>query len=103
MTNGGTKTLSPTRMLKSKETAARLGVTPRTLKTYISRGYNRAERLPSPKGLGHLRFGEREIALFWARRMLVVAEMTMNKINVFIFHAFSSFYIVFMMISLCYC
>jgi predicted site-specific integrase-resolvase len=52
MNKAGTKALLPPRMLKPKEAAARLGVTVRTLKTYIARGYLRAERLPSPKGMG---------------------------------------------------
>jgi excisionase family DNA binding protein len=41
--------------LSVREVATRINVAPRTVKRWISAGILPATRLPSPKGLGHLR------------------------------------------------
>jgi excisionase family DNA binding protein len=41
--------------LSVREVATRMNVAPRTVKRWVSAGVLPATRLPSPKGLGHLR------------------------------------------------
>jgi excisionase family DNA binding protein len=41
--------------LSVREVATRMSVAPRTVKRWISAGILPASRLPSPKGIGHLR------------------------------------------------
>jgi excisionase family DNA binding protein len=45
----------PTLWLSPKAAAARIGVNVRTIKRWIAASILPATRLPSPKGLGHLR------------------------------------------------
>lgn len=52
------------RALTIVEGAERIGVSTRTIKRYIARGYLTAWRLPSPSGRGHLRIDEPELARF---------------------------------------
>ena len=52
------------RALTIVEGAERIGVSTRTIKRYIARGYLTAWRLPSPSGRGHLRIDESELARF---------------------------------------
>ncbi len=52
------------RALTIVEVAERIGVTTRSVKRYIARGYLTAWRLPSPSGRGHLRIDESELARF---------------------------------------
>ena len=52
------------RALTIVEVAERVGVSTRTIKRYIARGYLTARRLPSPSGRGHLRIDESELARF---------------------------------------
>ena len=52
------------RALTIVEAAERIGVTARSIKRYIARGYLTAWRLPSPSGRGHLRIDESELARF---------------------------------------
>ncbi len=52
------------RALTIVEVAERVGVSTRTIKRYIARGYLTARRLPSPSGRGHLRIDEPELARF---------------------------------------
>ena len=52
------------RALTIVEVAERIGVTTRSVKRYIARGYLTAWRLPSPSGRGHLRIDEPELARF---------------------------------------
>ena len=52
------------RALTIVEGAERIGVSTRTIKRYITRGYLTAWRLPSPSGRGHLRIDEPELARF---------------------------------------
>ena len=52
------------RALTIVEAAERIGVSTRSVKRYIARGYLTAWRLPSPSGRGHLRIDESELARF---------------------------------------
>ncbi len=52
------------RALTIVEVAERIGVSTRSVKRYIARGYLTAWRLPSPSGRGHLRIDESELARF---------------------------------------
>ncbi len=58
---------APQVYLSVREVAIRTSVAPRTVKRWISAGILPATRLPSPKGLGHLRIRLSELEVLMAR------------------------------------
>ncbi len=53
--------------LSVREAAIRTGVTTRTIKRWIAAGFLPANRLPSPKGRGHLRIRVSDLEILVAR------------------------------------
>jgi excisionase family DNA binding protein len=67
---GGTIAPSAQVYVSVREAAVRTSVAPRTVKRWIAAGLLPATRLPSPKGLGHLRIRLVDVEVLMARGSL---------------------------------